>query len=72
VIGLGDREAGPEPYRPDFGSYGNYTAAWYYWRAVRRDARLTGAEMDARLAVRVERVEQWREQWRARERHAVT
>lgn len=56
---LEDREAGPEPYRPDFGPLEDYLAAWHYWRAVRRDARLTGAEADVQLAVQIERVEQW-------------
>lgn len=46
---LAAREAGPHPNRGDFATLLEYHTAWYYWRAVRRDAYLTDAEINAKL-----------------------
>jgi hypothetical protein len=43
---LADTEVGPEPRYADFPSLETYTAAWHYWRAVRRDAYPVRAEQD--------------------------
>lgn len=49
TLALADREAGPQPHRSDYGTLQDYHAAWYYWRAVRRDAYLTNDEATAKL-----------------------
>jgi hypothetical protein len=52
---LADREAGPEPYRLDYGPAGDnpslalYEADWYLWRAIHRDSLLTEAEWNVRI-----------------------
>lgn len=53
---LGRREAGPQPLRQDFGPLADYERAWYLWRAISIDARLTSAELDARFRVLAERL----------------
>jgi hypothetical protein len=45
---LADREAGGHPDPGAYATHGEYLAAWDYWRAVRRDAYPTDAELDAR------------------------
>ena len=47
-LALADREVGDEPRYADYANPGEHTAAWHYWRAVRRDAYPTAAELDAR------------------------
>lgn len=49
-----DRLAFGEPGDPD--SHGAYLSAWHLWRAIRRDAQLTNAELDARFRVLAERL----------------
>lgn len=53
-FGLALREVGPEPYRYDYATVDDYIAAWRYWRAVRRDAYPTTAELESRLVAMVE------------------
>lgn len=59
---LGFREAGAEPYRPDYGPPGDpvslaaYHADWRYWRAVRMDAISTRAEHEVKFRVFQERL----------------
>lgn len=40
-----------QPRREDFDTRAGYLAAWYTWRALRRDERLTDAELDAKYGV---------------------
>lgn len=49
TVHLADREAGLQPHRYDFATLEEYLAAWYHWRAVRRDAGLTDDEINAKL-----------------------
>ena len=57
---LPDVEAGPMPCRSRYGHWNDpacaaaYWRAWSHWRAVRRDGRMTRAEVDHRLAVLAE------------------
>lgn len=51
---LEDREAGPQPQHDD--DPATYLQRWHLWRAIRRDARLTDAELDARFRVLSERL----------------
>ena len=40
-----------EPRRQDFPDHDAYLLAWYTWRALRRDGRLTDEERAARFEV---------------------
>ncbi|MFF7527319.1 hypothetical protein [Streptomyces pseudovenezuelae] len=45
-------EPGPvQPRRDDFPSHDAYLLAWYTWRSIRRDSRLTDAESAAKYDV---------------------
>lgn len=48
--------AGPAPRREDFVLLADYEHAWCLWRALRRDAQLTNAELDAQFRVLAERL----------------
>jgi hypothetical protein len=45
-----------QPRREDFPTHDAYLLAWYTWRAVQRDGRLTDEEMAAAYAVKEARV----------------
>jgi hypothetical protein len=48
--------AGNQPYRWSYDSFEEYEAAWHLYRAVRRDAGLTKAELNAQFEVLKQRV----------------
>lgn len=57
---LTDVEAGPQPRQSAYGHWNDpvcaaaYHRAWAHWRAIRRDGRMTPAEVDHRLGVLAE------------------
>lgn len=62
---LGEREAGPMPYRLNYGPAGDvgsmpaYLRDWHLWRAIQRDACLTYAERGAVIDAIEERLHRW-------------
>lgn len=42
---------GDQPRREDFPDHDAYLLAWHTWRAIQRDGRLTGEELDAQFEV---------------------
>lgn len=45
------------PRRFEYATVEAYRQAWYLWRAIQRDSRLTDAELDAKFGVLYEAAE---------------